>query len=224
MKSFRKNPILLEFFNDFCTLSAKKDEVSPLEDFVEKYKDIENLPPDLIDAMANFKPTNEAKSSELTRWVFKARHNHQDALKALEFVFSKGLPPNLYIPQAGVSVIGLCAYIEEAFLVDLCYKYGNVEDCRLNLSTDHVSDPHYVGSTLLHRVAQRGLDFEVVKAIVRADPLASNQQTQAGQYPDQWAVKDEVREFLRTKRVEKTKELLAANIPSKESTSFTLKM
>jgi len=163
--------------------------------FISNHKSIDNLPQGVIDEIVNYQPPGTpAKFCEITQWVHKANQNNAVGLRALEFIFSKGLKPSTYIPKAQVSILGLAAYIGCVSVVRLGYKYATKEECRLILGPDIIKSGPEANSTLLHRLVERstkyrsdGELFDVVREIVKNDPEAVLQLKGDDKkyYPDQ---------------------------------------
>ena len=170
----------------------------------------EKLPvpwPDVVlQKMIHFAPQG-GKSSEILRWVQKVHHDKdkKEAKRALSLVFKAGIKPSQFIPQSGVSIVGLAAYLGCLDVVKLCYGNENKEALRLKLLAEHLrsSDKHMVGSTLLHRLVERSGSGEkyvdMVKLILKLDPQACMQQTQNGVFPHQLMDNEESKVCLAVK-------------------------
>lgn len=239
-KKYKTPAIYKKMFADFLQLSGADDRYqlySPTNnESAQKLKKwalmAEKLPTpwpqELIEKMVNHRPEG-GKSSEFLRWVQKVHHNKDkvEAKKALQVIFKAGVSPSLYIPQAGVSIIGLAAYIDCAEIVELSYQYEQKEKLRLTLHAEHMGPNHPdIGSTLLHRLVERSGHgdkyLEIAKVITINDPEAVLQQTASGRFPHQMRDND-LSVFVLNTKSELEKDMLGeATVEAKSKKSPSL--
>ena len=189
-----------DFVKDFKEMTCERqklrargadDRESLLVDFLDQYKTVGQLPENVISEIVSFKPNGvDFKFCEIIQWVFKVKNGSQVGLDALEFMFSRGMKPSLFVKQTGATILGVAAYTGVLPVVRLSYKYATKEECRLVIGPELVGDGPDTNSTLLHRLVDRYRRYDknivsIVQEILKNDPEAVLQAKGDGRHPDQ---------------------------------------